>query len=184
MYGRKNRQLGVLLAVLAIVFTLGLVLGTVALFYIPKEIVVDARGAFEPALDVSASVGEMFKENFMMESLWILAVWILGCTNLTAPLSGAVMSVRGFVIGFSVAFVLNGGNDWVKFVLCYIMPQCIAALPVMTVFSMQCILCTLEKKPGQGLSVGYFVRGALFVGIAAITAIAEAWLAILFRSCL
>lgn len=184
MFKRKNKQIGLMLTVLIIVFTTGLILGTVALFYIPEDIISEARGAFSPILDTNADFTAMFKENFVMEIVWILAIWILGSTNLTSSLTGAIMSVRGFVIGFSVAFVLTGGTDWVRFVICCILPQCMTALPVMTVFTIQCISYALERKYKDNVSARYFACGALFVGITAVATVAETWFMVLFRSSL
>lgn len=176
MFGKRRGSNGPMLTVLAIVFTVGLVLGAVSLFYIPTEVVSEARATFSQENTVNKTFGEMFKNNFMMEFVWIFAVWILGSLTFTAPFSGVVLSIRGFFVGFSVAFALTGENGGVRFITSYILPQCLLALPVMTVFTVLCIKDSLERKRKDGADVKYFAHGALFIAVTVITSMAETWL--------
>ncbi len=182
MLARKNKSRGPLPAVLAVVFTVGLILGAMSLFYIPEEVVNEARDAFGTGIVMNKTFREMYKNNFAMEVVWIVSIWILGSVSFSAPFSGAVLSVRGFFVGFSSAFLLTGEGSGMKFMACYILPQCLVAFPVMTMFTMQCLKDAVERKYNDKANVKYFVRGAIFVGITVVTAFTETWLTRLFIS--
>ncbi|MBQ8002765.1 MAG: stage II sporulation protein M [Clostridia bacterium] len=178
MFGRNSKKILPMTIVLVCVFGLGLILGTLALFYLPEDVLNEARLSFDPFASTDSSFPEAFRESFMTEVLWLLGIWLLGSMNFTAPFSCAVLSLRGFVIGFSVAFVITGGGDWVRFLLYYILPQCLAALPLMSIFVLLCTLHAVERKhKGQSRST-YLALGAVFIMLCALTATFEAWIAI------
>ncbi len=177
MFKRKNGQMGAVAVTLAIVFTIGLVLGTVALFYVPEDITLEAIEAF--GMKENASFGELFKENLAFEMMWMLILWMLGSSAVTAPFTGAVMSLRGFVIGFSISFMIAGELDRIKLFLCRILPQCVTALPVMSIFILTCVMYASEKKHKDNYQTGYFLRGALFMIITALSSICETWIMML-----
>lgn len=164
---------------LAAVFTIGLVLGTVALFYVPEEVVTDTAAAF--GLSERTEFGEQFKESLAFELVWMLTVWLLGSSMLTAPFTGAVMSLRGFVMGFSIAFVLMSGLDRMRLFICSILPQCVTALPLMSAFILDCVVYSAEKRYKDNYRTGYFLRGVTFMLATVPVSALEAWLMMVFE---
>lgn len=179
MLKRGTKRIMPIVIVIAVMFTLGLVLGALSLFYLPEEVVSEARNIFDPFNDNASNFAEAFRESFMSEIVWLLCVWLLGCVSAMAPFACALITLRGFAVGFSVAFMITGGGEWVKFTASYILPQCLAAIPVMSIFTALCILNAIERKH-KGKQASYFVLGAAFVGITALVCLGEAWATILF----
>lgn len=180
MFKIREVKAGAVLPVTAVVFSIGVILGTTALYYIPKEFVTEAREGLNSQLVLHEEFVRMWKSNFMAETLWIFAIWILGCASITAPFSGAVMSVRGFFIGFSVAFMLTGDNNGFKFIICYILPQAIVSLPVMTLTAIRVMGYAVERKHMQSSYGEYFICGALFICIAAASSAVQTLLTRIF----
>lgn len=178
MFDRKRKQIGAVAVTLAMVFTIGLILGTVALFYVPSEVTADAAAAF--GLSERGAFGEQFKESLAFELVWMLTVWLLGSSVLTAPFTGAVMSLRGFVIGFSLSFVLMSELDRMKLFVCSILPQCMTALPLMSIFILDCVIYASEKKYKDNYRTGYFLHGMLFMLVTVPMSALEAWLMMIF----
>ncbi len=179
MFRQKNRQSGIIVIALAVVFTIGLVLGALALFYVPENVTEEAIEAF--GLKENAVFPELFKENLTFELVWMVILWILGSSAVTAPFMSAVMSLRGFVMGFSVSFMIAGELEKTNLFLCRILPQCVTALPVMSAFILSCVIYGEDKGYQGGYQAGYFVRGILFVGVTVLVSVFETWLMILFE---
>ena len=136
MLKQRERQTEILAVALATVFTIGLILGAVALYYAPKNAVKDAAEAIVVTNELSFYT--LFKKNLLFELLWLLLIWISGISSVTAPLMAAVVALRGFVIGFTVSFVFKGELNPLKLFLCSILPQCLVALPVLSIFVITC----------------------------------------------
>lgn len=179
MFTKKDRHYRIILIALTVLFAIGLILGTVALFYIPDEVTLEAQNAF--GYESDTDFFSLFKENLFLELLWIVAIWILGSVAPTAPITASVIGLRGFVMGFSVAFIISGGGDWIKFVTGCILPQCATMLPVMSIFTIQCITLAIEKRYRENHGAVYFLRGALFIGVTALASLVETWLMTLLK---
>ncbi|MBQ3110942.1 MAG: hypothetical protein IJC69_07365 [Clostridia bacterium] len=177
MFKRKNGQHKAILISLALVFAVGLVLGTLALYYVPDEILKEAKQTLE--LSDNRSFLALLKENLCFEILWILALWIFGSNSFTAPFTGAVVALRGFVLGFTWAFILN--DDFGKGLLyTYVLPQCVTALPTMSLVALICILYGREKQHlDRGGSVDYLLYGIGFIFLAFLVAASESGLVFL-----
>lgn len=165
-----------IMIILLIIFTVGLVLGTVALFYMPENVIEEARAAF--AIQADESFEDVFKTSFVMEFCWITAVWILGSISLTAPFTATVMALRGFLIGFSVAFVLTGKSSGQEIMLKAILPQCVIGLPMLSIFTMLCMRFVIERTSGENVNFRYFALGAVFALVTLLTACAEAFVTV------
>lgn len=166
--------------VVILLFAIGIVLGAVSFFHIPKEFTKDVSVSFETA--EMESFLKNWKDNFLMELLWILAVWILSSISFTAPLSGAVLALRGFLIGFSVTFILKSADNAVKLILCNILPQTVIALPTLTIFVILAVKASIERKNGQNNDTASFFYGALFILIAIFTSALETAMSTFFRN--
>ncbi len=180
MFERGTKRIMPIVIVIAVMFTLGLVLGTLSLFYLPEDVISETRNIFDPFNESASSFAEAFRESFMSEIVWILCIWLLCSINATAPFACALITLRGFAVGFSIAFVITGGGQWVKFTASYILPQCLAAIPVMSIFAALCILNAVERKHKGKQGATYFVLGAVFIGITAVVCLGEAWATMLF----
>lgn len=181
MFKRKNGQCRIILISLAAVFALGLIFGTLALFYVPDEIRTEATQALK--MPAEESFVALLKENFFFEVFWSVILWILGSSAVTAPFTGAVIALRGFAIGFSVAFVSGGDFNNTLFLFGSILPQCLTALPYMSFTAMLCIIYAQEKKYKDGNSLKYFLYGALFVCLSFFVAAAESGLMVFVKKC-
>ncbi|MBQ8540940.1 MAG: stage II sporulation protein M [Clostridia bacterium] len=181
MFRRKNGQCRIILISLAAMFALGLILGTLALFYLPDEIRTEATEALN--MPTGESFTNLLKENFFFEVFWSVILWILGSSAVTAPFTGAVIALRGFAIGFSVAFISGGDFNNTLFLFGSILPQCLTALPFMSFAAMLCVIYAQEKRYKDGNSLKYFLYGAMFVCLALFVAAAESGLTVLVKKC-
>lgn len=179
MLKQKNGQIGFVTVILAVVFTLGLVLGAVALYYAPEDSIREAAESF--VVNKNSTFWSLFKENLVFELMWLLLLWVMGSSTVTAPFMGAVISLRGFVMGFSVSFMLTGEFDRLRLFLCNILPQCITALPIMSIFIIVCMVNSSDRKYKGNYQTEYFLRGLLFTFITAAVSIIEVWLMIAFE---
>ena len=153
-------------------FALGIVLGAVSFFHLPEEtgnIVI----AFEEAEQNSFT--ESWKNNFFTELVWIIAVWMLSNVSFMAPFLGAVIALRGFLTGFSVAFILENSDNYMNLLLSGILPQMLISMPVLTVFII------LITKDGKNDSTNFFT-GAVFILITALSSGLETVISHIFRS--
>lgn len=179
MYVKKVRDNSkpVYIAVI-LLFAIGIVLGAVSFFHIPKEFIKDVNISFEAA--GGESFVKRWKDNFLMELLWILAVWIFGNISFTAPFLGAVAALRGFLIGFSVTFILKSSDSAVRLILCNILPQTVTALPTLTIFIILAVKASIERKNGQNGDTASFLYGAVFILITVFTSALETALSVFF----
>ena len=181
MFKRKNGQCKIILVSLAALFALGLIFGTLALFYVPNEVSKEATEALK--MPTEESFVALLKENFFFEVFWSITLWILGSSAVTAPFTGAVIALRGFAIGFSVAFISYSDFNNTLFLCGSILPQCLTALPFMSFGAMLCIIYAQEKKYKDGNSIKYFLYGAMFVCLSFFVAAAESGLMVFIKKC-
>lgn len=168
-----------LLVIIVLFFTLGLVLGSVAYFYVPENVLQDVSVSVNDEIPLSFS--ETMKRNFVSEIFWIIIIWILNNMSMTSPISGGVIAVRGFLIGFSITFInsMCGEERW-HFLLCNILPQTLVAIPVLTIFTMRMMRLSVERKERGITDFGYLSTGAIFSIITLLTSALEAGISMVF----
>lgn len=180
MYTKKNKsEHFMLILTVSVLFAVGVVLGSVLFLHIPQNIVEDTRKNFEIATNATADFGRLFKMNFAVEFIWIFLVWILAMGTFTAPLSTAISAFRGLVMGFCTEFVIGGDDSLKKAFVTGILPQCIFALPVMSVFTLLCLKRANCRRRGEG-DGKYFALGAGGVLITLLMSLAESVFVFLF----
>ena len=179
LFRHKYKHLNGIAFALGLFFTVGLVLGTLALLYVPQSIVSEAVATFK--INKSESFGALFKENLTFELVWMFVLWMLGSSAVTASFTGAVISLRGFVIGFSMAFSNISELGWLGIFTRSILPQCITALPLMSAFVIMCTMQISGRSTGYNGQAGYFIRGGLFFVLLVPLCTLETWLMLFFE---
>lgn len=181
MFKRKKGQYRAILIALAALFAVGLVLGTLALYYVPDEILKEATQALEISDNKSFLI--LLKENFYFEILWVAALWLLCSNGFTAPFSGAVVAMRGFVLGFTRALILTKRYNE-NLLYTRLLPQCITALPCMSLVALICILYAHGKAhPNSRSGVNYLLYGIGFACLAFLVATMESGLVLILEKC-
>lgn len=171
MHGKSSAPL---VTALLIIFTAGVLLGAISVYHIPASLRSDAGEIVTRSLGENVSVYESVKNDFTVELVWSIVVWVLGTLSVLAPFIAATVALRGFTIGFSSAFILSladGGRF--KLICAFVLPQCVFSLPAMTIFSILCIRMCTERKAGEATDGKYFVFGAVFVPIIFILSVVE-----------
>ncbi|HHU63195.1 MAG TPA: stage II sporulation protein M [Clostridiales bacterium] len=80
--------------------------------------------------DINASM--VFKQSLINNIQTLALIWILGITIIGIPIIMFIIGVRGFVIGFTVGFLINEfGIKGLFFVLTGILPQNLIMIPVL-----------------------------------------------------
>lgn len=157
-----------------IIFTAGIIFGALAVFQIPAEISEEAGEIMSSSLDKSVSVKDIVKNDFTTEAVWMIVIWILGTLSTMAPFIAAAIAMRGFIIGFSSAFIISErSGEAVKLLCAYVAPQCVLSLPVMTVFSIMCIRSCMDRKSGEATDSRYFAMGLIFMAVSFAASISE-----------
>lgn len=151
-----------LAAAILILFTAGVIFGAVSIFNLPAEISGEAGEVLSSAI-YEAPAMEEIKNNFASEAIWIIIIWVFGTLSTMAPLIAAAVAMRGFVIGFSCAFLIAGSGEALKLICAYIAPQCLFSLPLMTIFAIMCMRSCIERKSGEAQDMRYFVMGFVFL---------------------
>ena len=175
---KNNSTFEPIWVVLAIVFTIGIVLGAIMLFNIPSEMIEGVRNSLVIYRENDFKL--MFWHDFVIEACWIVAIWFLGSINILAPFSAAVVALRGFTTGFSVAFIFTGNDAVWKTIYTYIVPQCVVSLPVMTFCCAVCINLALMRKKGEGADGKYFCMMIASLLLTAIASLSETVLSMVF----
>lgn len=166
--------------VVILLFSIGIVLGAVSFFHIPGEFTKDVNIAFEPI--GKESFMKSWKDNFLIELLWIIAVWILNSISFTAPFTGAVVALRGFLVGFSVTFILKNAPNAISLILCNILPQTIIAMPTLTIFVILGIKASIEGKDRKNSDSANLMYGVVFIFIIVATTALETAISTFFRN--
>lgn len=181
MFKRKKGQSKTILVVLAFVFAIGLILGTLAFHYVPDETLEDATQALELSRNESFLI--LFKENFCFEILWVAALWLSGSNSFSAPFAGAIVAMRGFVLGFTRAFVLTGNHNE-KLLYTHVLPQCVTALPSMSLVALVCILRVREKTHHDRYGrANYLLYLIAFLCLTLLVAAFESGFMLILRKC-
>jgi stage II sporulation protein M len=78
----------------------------------------------------------IFMDVLKNNSILIIAIWFLGLTMVGIPVILILDIIKGFTIGFSISFIINGlGTKGIGVVMLGIMPQNIIYIPCILVFS-------------------------------------------------
>ncbi|MCD8049851.1 MAG: stage II sporulation protein M [Clostridia bacterium] len=164
-----------LVVVILIVFAVGLILGILSLFRMPVEITEETKDVIATALLERGSLREVIISNCTAELVWLSAIWILGTLSVMAPFIAAIVAMRGFILGFSSAFILSEiTSAEVKTLCAYIVPQCVFSLPLMTLFSVLCIKSCVERKSGETTDAKYFLLGLICAPLCVAFSVIEA----------
>jgi stage II sporulation protein M len=102
------------------------------------------------SIDSPAVLKQSIKNNIQT----VFLIWILGITIIGIPITLIIMGIRGFIIGFTVGFLIDGlGLKGLFFAVLVILPQniiivpCLAAISVMSIsFSLMIIKDRLAKR--------------------------------------
>lgn len=179
MFRRKNKETIALALILGIIFTIGLIGGTISLFYVPTDVVAEISEAF--SLKENVTFVQLLKENIAFEMMWLLLLWLIGSSTVTFPFMGAIIALRGFIIGFSISFLHMGEFDKFKLFLYNILPQCITTLPVMSFYILACVIHDADKNYTDRYPGGYFIRGLIFMFVMLLFSVIETWLMIVLK---
>lgn len=157
-----------------ILFTAGVIFGALSVFQIPVEISEEAGDIISSSLEKNVALKDIVKSDFASEAIWMIVIWIFGTLSTMAPFIAAAIAMRGFIIGFSGAFIISEkSGEAVKLLCAYVLPQCLLSLPVMTLFSVMCIKSCMERKSGEATDSRYFVMGLIFIGVSFVLSLAE-----------
>lgn len=112
------------------------------------------QGFFQILTSSSVDSVAVLKQSVKNNLQTIFIIWILGVTVIGIPLTLFIIGVRGFILGFTVGFLLNGlGMKGLFFTALAILPQnliiipCLAAVEVTSVsFSLMIIRNRMAKK--------------------------------------
>lgn len=72
----------------------------------------------------------VFKQSLLNNAQFIILIWILGITIIGIPLILLIVGIKGFIIGFSVSFIVEGmGLRGLLFAFVSILPQNLLIVP-------------------------------------------------------
>ncbi len=72
----------------------------------------------------------VFKQSLLNNSQFVFFIWLLGITVIGVPLILMVVAIKGFIIGFSVSFLVEGmGFKGFLFALAAVLPQNLFIVP-------------------------------------------------------
>ena len=187
--GEHIRQYWIIYLTLSSVYLAGVVFGAVG---------VSALGVFETSqlgkfLDTllksqpktldPAFLGQLARDMFIM----MAGIWILGLTIIGAPLIYLIVFTRGFILGFTVSFIIGvKGTLGFALILTTVLVPTLFAIPLLllgaglaTIFS---FLLLRGKARGESLrrEFLYYTAAAMFVSLGAVAVgIAQGYFSIL-----
>ncbi|SDY49046.1 stage II sporulation protein M [Proteiniborus ethanoligenes] len=100
----------------------------------------------------------LLKQSILNNIQTIILVWILGLTVIGAPIVFVIIALRGFIVGFTVGFLINElGFKGFVFSLLTILPQNIFVIPGMIALSVLSInfaikIITSKRRIGKNSS--------------------------------
>lgn len=102
-----------------------------ALSSMQKEELVSYFQSFFSILDKEpVQSATVFKQSFLNNSQFVLIIWVLGITVIGIPLILMIVGIKGFIIGFSVSFLVEGmGLRGLLFALAAVLPQNLLIVP-------------------------------------------------------
>lgn len=102
-----------------------------ALSSVQKEELVNYFQSFFTVLDEEpVQSAAVFKQSLVNNAQFIILIWLLGITGIGIPLILLIVGIKGFIIGFSVSFLVEGmGLRGLLFALAAILPQNLFIIP-------------------------------------------------------
>jgi stage II sporulation protein M len=124
-------------------------------------------------VDSAAVLVQSIKNNIQT----IVIIWVLGITIIGIPVTLLVIGIRGFIIGFTVGFLINGlGIKGLLFTLLVILPQnmiiipCLIGISVLSVsFSLMIIRDRMAKRWTNNYWQKFFSYSILIIILLAVS---------------
>lgn len=182
----KPKRPSPLLLFLAVAFALGVAAGSLFVNALPPAEKSEAGQQVEAAMDrfrggETVPPGEVFHRSAAFNLKTAIAIWLLGLSAAGIPLIMAVLFVRGFVVGFSIGFlVYQGGGGGLAFALTSILPANLVAVPALFALgAVGCAFVLFQRERGGNLSRSQFWQefarySTLSGGLAAVLLLASA----------
>lgn len=150
------RENAVLYAFMLVVFGLGVVLGILGSSGLDDKQVQNLAHYLELLIENSQqelpNSYRLFQRALTINIQSLAAIWLLGLTVIGLPLIGAVIMARGFVLGFSTAFLVSQGvgvgGGWAAAVC--ILPQHLIYVPVLVAAGVRGTLFSLSLTRSAG----------------------------------
>lgn len=187
--GEHIRQYWVIYLTLSSVYLAGAVFGAVGVgalgvaetSYLGKFL--DTLLKSQPISLDPVFLGQLARDMFIM----MAGIWILGLTIIGAPLIYLIVFTRGFILGFTVSFIIGvKGTLGLGLILTTVLVPAILAIPLLllgaslaTIFS---FLLLRGKARGESLrrEFLYYTVAAMFVSLAAVVVgVAQGYFSIL-----
>lgn len=126
--------------VVTLFFTIGIAAGAFtvkALDYTQKQDLVSYLNRFFQILtSQNVDKGTIFFQSIKMNFETILFIWILSITVIGVPITLIITAFRGFIIGFTISFLIDGlGWKGIFFTLIAVIPQNIIYIPCLLIVS-------------------------------------------------
>ncbi len=145
MYKKTRREYGSLIFIVGAIFFIGVLLGSISYFSMGKDMEHLLEGVVVNE-GQSYDFKEMFKICFFTEGAWVTLTWLISQIGFISPFTLTVVGIRGFVLGFTVSFVLNANGMALKILLKTIVPQCLFALPILTFVAATSVVYAVKDK--------------------------------------
>lgn len=102
-----------------------------ALSSVQKEELISYFQSFFNILDEQpVQSAAVFKQSLLNNSQFVLIIWVLGITVIGIPLILLIVGIKGFILGFSVSFLVEGmGLRGLLFALAAVLPQNLLIVP-------------------------------------------------------
>lgn len=169
---RDNNTL--LLTVIVVFFTIGIITGAITLFHIPGDLLENVKLSFDAGGSETETFWHLVKSNFLTEIVWVIAVWLLSNSTFLAPISVAAVSLRGFLIGYSVSFIFSSGEGVIKLILGNILPQVVISMPLLTFFTIMSVSLSAQRNQNPSEETRRLLLGVIFAFLTLIVAMLEA----------
>lgn len=187
--GEHIRQYWIIYLTLSSVYLAGLVFGTVGVSALGSS-ETSQLGKFlntllnsQPASLDPTFLGQLARDMFIM----MAGIWVLGLTIIGAPLIYLIVFTRGFILGFTVSFLIGlKGTLGLVLILTTILIPSLLAIPLLllgaglaTIFS---FLLLRGKARGESLrrEFLYYTAAATFVSVGAVAVgVAQGYFSIL-----
>lgn len=187
--GEHIRQYWVIYLTLSSIYLAGVVFGAVGVSalgvaetsYLGKFL--DTLLKSQPTTLDPVFLGQLARDMFIM----MAGIWILGLTIIGAPLIYLIVFTRGFILGFTVSFIIGvKGTLGLGLILTTLLVPAVLAIPLLllgaglaTIFS---FLLLRGKARGESLrrEFLYYTAAAMFVSLAAVVVgVAQGYFSIL-----
>ncbi len=132
--GKQIKNNIALYSLVLIFFVAGIAAGAFtvdALSFVQKEELINYFQSFFSVLGKEPIQSTfVFKQSLLNNSQFVLIIWVLGITVIGLPLILTIIAIKGFIIGFSVSFLVEGmGFKGFLFALAAVLPQNLFIVP-------------------------------------------------------